>query len=139
QRQHALAEFGELCGGPLAPEQVAAQFAFELLDGARQRWLGDVAFIGGPREVQRSGDGQEVTNLMHFHKFAPSETASTGPSLAQRAPGSSKTAIASGYECESRWASPACFRSSLLHPAVGEEKVTKNTRGRRCALQSSGM
>ncbi len=61
QRVHALAELGQLRGRPLAPEQVAAEFSLELLDRARQRRLGDVALVGGAREVQRPRDGKEVT------------------------------------------------------------------------------
>ena len=52
QRQHALAELGELGLRPLAAEQIAAKLAFELADGARERRLGDVAFLGGAREIE---------------------------------------------------------------------------------------
>ena len=67
---HALPEFGELRSWALAPEQVAAQFRFELFDGAGQRRLSNVALIGRTREIQRSGDRGEIADLMYFHEFA---------------------------------------------------------------------
>jgi hypothetical protein len=56
---------------PFAPEQITAHFRFELLDRPRQRRLGDIAFVGGAREIQRPRDGQEVSYLMHFHDRLP--------------------------------------------------------------------
>ena len=53
--------------GPLAPEQIAAKLAFELADGARERGLGNVALLGGAREIESSRHGEEVADLMHFH------------------------------------------------------------------------
>ena len=67
QRQHALAEFGELCLRALAPEQIAAKLAFELADGAGERGLGDVALLGGAREIERARHREEVADLVHFH------------------------------------------------------------------------
>ncbi len=81
---HALAEFGQLRGGPFAPEQVAAEFGLELLDRPRQRRLGDVALVGGAREIQRPRDGEEVPYLMHFHDRAA--RISPGWSLADHGP-----------------------------------------------------
>ena len=52
---------------PLAPEQVAAELLLQQLDGPRQRGLGDVAGLGGAREVQRARQGEEVADLMHLH------------------------------------------------------------------------
>ena len=69
QRMHALAELGHL-RRPFAPEQVAAELGFELLDRPRQRRLGHVALVGGAREIQHARDRQEVANLMHFHDRA---------------------------------------------------------------------
>ena len=71
QRMHALTEFGQLRGRPLAPEQVAAEFRLELLDRSRQRRLGNVAFVRGAREVEHARDREEVANLMHFHDRTP--------------------------------------------------------------------
>ena len=68
---HALAEFGQLRGGPLAAKQVAAEFGLQLLDGPRQRRLRDVALVGGAREVEHTRDRKEVANLMHLHGRAP--------------------------------------------------------------------
>ena len=71
QRMHALAEFGQLRGGPFAAKQVAAELGLELLDRPRQRRLRDVALVGGAREVEHARDGEEVANLMHLHGRAP--------------------------------------------------------------------
>jgi hypothetical protein len=70
ERMHALAEFRQLSGRPLASEQLAAEFALELFDGAREGGLRDVALLGGTREVPRPRDCQEIPNLMHFHQCA---------------------------------------------------------------------
>ena len=67
QGQHALAEFGQLGFRPFAAEEVAAELAFQLPDGARERGLGHVTFLGCAREIQYPGNGQEVADLMHFH------------------------------------------------------------------------
>ena len=55
----------------LAAEQIAAKLAFELADGAGERRLGDVAFLGRAGEIERARHGEEVADLMHFHKDAP--------------------------------------------------------------------
>ena len=54
--------------GPLAKEQVAAELVFELLDGARQRRLRDIALIRRTREILRACDRQKVADLVHFHR-----------------------------------------------------------------------
>jgi hypothetical protein len=51
----------------LAPEQQSAELLLELLDGAGQGRLGDVALLGGARKVQGLADCEEVADLMHFH------------------------------------------------------------------------
>ncbi len=71
QRQHALAELGELGLRPLATEQVAAKLALELADGAGERGLGNVTFLGGAREIERPRHREEVADLMHFHADKP--------------------------------------------------------------------
>ena len=72
QRMHALAELGQLCGGPLAAKQVATEFGLQLFDGPRQRGLRDIALVGGAREVEHTRNREEVANLMHLHGRAPS-------------------------------------------------------------------
>ena len=67
ERQHALAEFGQLGLRSLAPKEIAAKLAFELLDRARERGLGNMAFFRGAREIQRLGDREKIADLMHFH------------------------------------------------------------------------
>ena len=71
QRQHALAELGQLRMWPFAAEQIAAKLAFELADGAGERGLGDMAFLGGAREIERPRYSEEVADLMHFHADKP--------------------------------------------------------------------
>jgi hypothetical protein len=56
-----------MCEIALASKQLAAQLFLELLDGTRQRRLRDVTLLGRAREVQQTGDGQEVSDLVHFH------------------------------------------------------------------------
>ena len=68
QRQHALAELGQLRLRPLAAEQIAAKLAFELADGAGEGGLGHVTFLRRAREIERARHGEEVADLMHFHK-----------------------------------------------------------------------
>ena len=75
QRIHPLAERRQHGARPLAAEQIAAQLAFQQLDGARQRRLRDVALLGGAREVQRPGDSQEIPDLVHFHSSVPPDEA----------------------------------------------------------------
>src|SRR5262245_64230227 len=68
QRQHALAEIGQLRLRALAAEQVAAELTFKLADGAGERGLGHMALLRGAREVERARDGEEVADVMHFHE-----------------------------------------------------------------------
>src|SRR5258708_20362527 len=72
QRMHALAEFGHL-RRPFAPEQVAAELGFELLDRARQRRLRHMAFLGGAGEIRKLRHREKVTDLVHLHGLAPSK------------------------------------------------------------------
>src|SRR3990172_11856722 len=73
ERQHALTKLGELGMGPLAAEEIAAKFAFELTDGAGERGLRDAALLSRRSEIERPGDRQEVAHLMHFHADAASD------------------------------------------------------------------
>jgi hypothetical protein len=69
---HHASELGQVGVRPLAVEERAAELALEELDRPRQRRLRDVATLGGAREVQFLGDGEEVAHLMHLHGFVPS-------------------------------------------------------------------
>ena len=71
KRQHPLAELGQLGMWPFAAEQIAAKLAFELTDGAGERGLCDIAFLGGAREIERPRYSEEVADLMHFHADKP--------------------------------------------------------------------
>ena len=66
-RAHHLAQARQVRVVALAAEQRAAQLIFQPLDGTGQRRLRHVAGLGRAREVQRLADGQEVTDLVHFH------------------------------------------------------------------------
>ena len=48
-----------------------AEFMLELLDGARQGRLADVALLRRPREVQGPGKRDEIAHLLHFHGAIP--------------------------------------------------------------------
>ena len=48
----------------LASEQLSAELVLQLLDGAREGRLRDVAALGGAREVQSLGDGDEIVDLV---------------------------------------------------------------------------
>ena len=44
-----------------------AQFLFELADAAGERWLGDIAGLGGPREVFFASKSDELLKLTDIH------------------------------------------------------------------------
>ncbi len=52
----------------LAAEQVAAELTFKLADGAGERGLGHMAFLGSAGKIERARHGEEVADLMHLHK-----------------------------------------------------------------------
>ena len=60
----------------LASKQLAAQLFLQLLDGPRQRRLRNVTLLGGAGEVQQSRDGEEVSDLVHFHAGTPTQSLS---------------------------------------------------------------
>src|SRR5258708_4525918 len=66
-RSYHPTKFGEMRICPFAMKERAAEFVFEELDRARERWLSDVALLGSPREVQLVGHGQEIPDLVHLH------------------------------------------------------------------------
>src|SRR4051812_30279375 len=101
---HALAEFGQLRGGSFAAKQIAAEFCLELLDRPRQRWLGDVALVGGAREVEHTRDSQEVANLMHLHGRTPDRIIEPNYPISRRK--DTRTAIAPAYGFGSERAFP---------------------------------
>ena len=61
--------------GAFAVKQRAAELFLELLDGARQRGLSDVAALGRAGEVQFLAEAEEIADLMHFHKKSPGPVA----------------------------------------------------------------
>lgn len=83
-RLHCPSKFRQMSVCALAVEQQAAEFFLKLLDSACQRRLRDIALLRRLGEVQRPADGQEVSDLVHFH----------GPQLSQfRGPKSSTSGL----------------------------------------------
>jgi len=58
-----------VCRFALAAEKQPSELLFEKFDGARQRRLRHVAPIARAREIQFLGNCEEVTNLVHLHRF----------------------------------------------------------------------
>ncbi|MEM6933053.1 MAG: hypothetical protein AAF526_05630 [Pseudomonadota bacterium] len=56
---------------PLATEERAAEFVPEIADGPGERGLGDMAELGGPREVQLLGEDDKVADLVQFYPEVP--------------------------------------------------------------------
>src|SRR6516164_1582516 len=85
-RTHRLAELAQMRSRPLAVEQEAAELVLQELDGARERRLRHVAFLGRAGEIQLLAQGEEIPDLMHFHGdnlsacgHAPSQTLQPAP------------------------------------------------------------
>ena len=77
-RQHLLemrlasgGRVGQVGVAALAREQQPAELVLELLDGAGQRRLGDVALLGGAREVQRLADAPGSSGSRAFPWLMP--------------------------------------------------------------------
>ena len=51
-----------------AVEEAFTEFIFELLDLLTEGGLGDVALFRGAGEIGRAGEGDDVTELVHFHR-----------------------------------------------------------------------
>src|SRR5204863_6521451 len=58
----------------LAVEQGPSHLTLELLDRTRQCRLGDVAALCCLSEIEFLDHGEEVSNLMHFHRCTPTPT-----------------------------------------------------------------
>lgn len=54
--------------GALAVKQRPAQFLLKKLDCPGQGGLGNVAALGGAGEIEFFRRGNEVADLMHFHR-----------------------------------------------------------------------
>ena len=63
------AERRQLILAGLALEERAAEFLLQMLDGARQRRLGDIAVRSGARKVAGARNRQEVSELVQLHGF----------------------------------------------------------------------
>ena len=60
-----------MCVAALAVEEWSAKLVFELLYCAGEGGLTNVALLGRTGEVQRSREGYEVPDLLHFHDGPP--------------------------------------------------------------------
>src|SRR5262249_45927683 len=66
-RTHCLAELAQMRSRPLAAEGEPAELVLQQLDGARERRLRHVAFLGRAGEIQLLAQGEEIPDPMHFH------------------------------------------------------------------------
>jgi hypothetical protein len=69
--QHEAPKLGEMRLVAFAMKEAPAQFGLERLDGARQSGLGDIAALGGAREIQLARQSQKIADLLHFHGSHP--------------------------------------------------------------------
>jgi hypothetical protein len=65
--EHALAEFRQMRQCAFATKQLATEFAFKVLDGARQGRLCHAAALCSLGQIQRLADRQKVSDMVHFH------------------------------------------------------------------------
>jgi hypothetical protein len=65
--QQRVAGIGERHRTPRALEQPHAQLRLQRADLLAQRRLGDVQALGGAREVQLLGDGDEIAQVTQLH------------------------------------------------------------------------
>ena len=68
ERQHLGSELREMGQSAFPLEQFAPELRFKRLDRPSEGGLRNGAFLRRPREVQRSGRGQKVPDLMHLHR-----------------------------------------------------------------------
>jgi hypothetical protein len=106
---------GELRVRAFATEKVPAELSLELPNGAGERRLGDVAFLGGAREVERPRDREEVADLMQFHG---ADALENGPlwrlNLREVDRREGGWSIAQPYGVRSQLAFPKSLRSSQI-------------------------
>jgi hypothetical protein len=63
-RKNSPSKLGDVGEAPLAAEKFATKLGFELLYGARERRLRDMALLCGSSEIERLANGQQVSNLV---------------------------------------------------------------------------
>ena len=68
--QHHPAELGQMGVAALAVEERPAKLMLELLDGAGQRRLADVAALRRAREIELARERDEIADLLHLHRAA---------------------------------------------------------------------
>ena len=66
-RQQLPSLVADLRPGPLALQEVHAQFALQVAHGLAQRGLGQMQFLGGPAQRAEPGDGGDVFELFDPH------------------------------------------------------------------------
>ena len=67
-----LAEIGEMREMAFTVKKRAAKLSFQLLNGARERGLRDVALLAAREKFNSCCNGKKITDLMHFHGGTPS-------------------------------------------------------------------
>ena len=82
QRPHQAPEFGQLREIAFALEEATSELILETLNRSGQRWLRDVARLGGTGEVQGLAKCDEIPDLVQFHARSP-ET-STRPQASKK-------------------------------------------------------
>jgi hypothetical protein len=68
---HHPSQLGQVGIAPLAVEERSAELVLELLDGAGERRLADVALLRGAGEIEHLRQRHEVADLLHFHGWGP--------------------------------------------------------------------
>jgi hypothetical protein len=63
-RKNSPSKVGDVGEAPLAAEKFATKLGFELLYGARERRLRDMALLCGSSEIERLANGQQVADLV---------------------------------------------------------------------------
>ncbi len=72
---------------PFPMEEFAPEFRLQRLDRAGERRLRNAAILRRPREVERPGHGEKVSNLMHFHGMTLPNTFADAASAKDRGTG----------------------------------------------------
>ena len=62
------ARLGHHCAASETMKELVSQFSFEVNDLLTERWLCDGAALRCPRKVAALGDGDDVAELLEFHR-----------------------------------------------------------------------
>jgi hypothetical protein len=89
----------------LAAQQLAAELVLQLLDGACQSGLGNVAVLGSASEVEFACYRKEIADMMHFHR-GPATSASLQEYIVQSYARGAADAISPNSPDSSRMTAP---------------------------------